>query len=306
MSAFNANPLPPYRYFRYVGPSGSQGWISEIQFTGVHQANPTSTTGVCPVSVAVNTGIPTVGTPTYQYDPSLTAMVTSFTPSTGTAAGSTVVNVQGSLFGTDVSAVSVLIDGAECVVSTVTDSNIECTTSPRPLTSTLSMAITINGEQAAIVPSATFTYIDSWSSLTTWNYTMPVAGDTVVIPVGRTILMDISPPQLFVLIIQGTLIFDPTKDLTLDASYIAIDMGSLVIGTEDEPFLKNATITLHGIAGMDEISILGAKVLGCYMGTVDMHGKPYWPTWTVLGQVHRHLCYLSISTQYFSFLHSTR
>ena len=37
-----------------------------------------------------------------------------------------------------------------------------------------------------------------------------------VIPEGQTVILDVSPPKLLVLLIQGTLVFD-RKNLALDA-----------------------------------------------------------------------------------------
>jgi hypothetical protein len=62
----------------------------------------------------------------------------------------------------------------------------------------------------------------------------------------QTILLDVSPPRLFLILIQGTLIFD-RKNLHLQAVYILVKGGTLQIGTEAEPFEQQATITLYGI-----------------------------------------------------------
>ena len=59
----------------------------------------------------------------------------------------------------------------------------------------------------------------------------------MVIPPGQNILLDVSPPQLYLIIIEGSLTFDDTQDINLDASYIFIRKGSLVVGTEDNPYL---------------------------------------------------------------------
>ena len=66
-----------------------------------------------------------------------------------------------------------------------------------------------------------------------------------VIPADQTVLLDVSPPELLMLLIQGSLVFD-RKNLALDATYMLIQGGSLEVGTESEPFLQQATITLHG------------------------------------------------------------
>jgi hypothetical protein len=64
--------------------------------------------------------------------------------------------------------------------------------------------------------------------------------------VRQTILLDVSPPRLFLILIQGTLIFH-RKDLHLQAVYILVKGGTLQIGTEAEPFEQQATITLYGM-----------------------------------------------------------
>ncbi len=45
-------------------------------------------------------------------------------------------------------------------------------------------------------------------------------------------LLDESPPELLMLLIQGALVFD-RQDLSLDAWYILIQGGSLEIGTRE-------------------------------------------------------------------------
>ena len=66
-----------------------------------------------------------------------------------------------------------------------------------------------------------------------------------MIPDGQTVLMDVSPPELFFLLVEGALVFDRTN-LTLDVWYFLMLGGSLEVGTEAEPFEQFATITLHG------------------------------------------------------------
>ena len=99
---------------------------------------------------------------------------------------------------------------------------------------------------SAASANATYEYIDLWSRDTTWGGgPAPVEGDSVWIQPGQKILYDVSSPRLYMLIIQGEFIFD-RADLTLDANYIFVMGGTFVVGTEDDPFLQRATITLHG------------------------------------------------------------
>ncbi len=43
--------------------------------------------------------------------------------------------------------------------------------------------------------------------------------DTVVIPAGQTVLLDVSPPRLFLVLIEGTLIFD-RRDIHLKVYFL--------------------------------------------------------------------------------------
>ena len=141
---------------------------------------------------------------------------------------------------------------------------------------------------SAASANATYEYIDLWSRSTTWGGgPPPVEGDSIWIQPGQKILYDVSSPRLYMIIVQGEFIFD-RADLTLDANYIFV-MGkgsSFVVGTEDEPFLHQAIITLHGSPVSQEIPMYGSKVLACRHCTLDLHGAPLLDdrTWAYLGQ----------------------
>ena len=71
----------------------------------------------------------------------------------------------------------------------------------------------------------------------------------IVITAGQTILLDTSTPILaFLLIDGGKLMYDREADgLDLQSKYILIiNGGALEIGTEEEPYLNQASITMHG------------------------------------------------------------
>jgi len=74
---------------------------------------------------------------------------------------------------------------------------------------------------------AQFLYIDRWSNFETWGgIRPPVEGETVSIPTGFSILLDVTPPKLGLLVIEGTLIFDD-NDIELHCDYIMIRNGHL-------------------------------------------------------------------------------
>lgn len=112
-----------------------------------------------------------------------------------------------------------------------------------------------------------------WSNVSTWpNGQLPVAGDSVVIPADRTVLLDVSPPALASLRITGALVFDEA-DVSLTAGWIAVQ-GTLRAGTSAAPFQHRATITLTGSADAPSVMGMGNRVLGVVGGTLDLHGEP--------------------------------
>jgi cell migration-inducing and hyaluronan-binding protein len=112
-----------------------------------------------------------------------------------------------------------------------------------------------------------------WSDPTAWpDGVVPAAGAAVTIPADKAMLLDVSPPALASLEIQGALVFD-NQDLAITAGWIAVS-GTLRIGTSGSPFTHNATITLTGAADAPEVMGMGSKFLGVLPGgTLDLHGE---------------------------------
>jgi hypothetical protein len=89
-----------------------------------------------------------------------------------------------------------------------------------------------------------------------------VEGDSVYIPSNFYIVLDVSPPRLAALFVEGTLEFDRTmEEVHLACSYLFVHKGGhLIVGTEADPFPgRSATITLHGDMESSELPIYGAK-----------------------------------------------
>ena len=106
----------------------------------------------------------------------------------------------------------------------------------------------------------TWAYVDLWSSLTTWGGVLenkPLEGDSVVITQGQYIVLDESPPALHLLLVYGGVLefSRDVGDLALNASYIFVFGGKLVVGTEQEPFPNKATIILTGERGSNELPV---------------------------------------------------
>lgn len=103
-----------------------------------------------------------------------------------------------------------------------------------------------------------------WSDPSTWGGAVPVEGAEVVIPAGKDVLLDVTPPALGSLTINGSLTFSPNADLALTSRWIMV-AGTLQIGTESQRRTKKATITLTG-AGDGDFQGMGDKVLGVMAG----------------------------------------
>ena len=82
---------------------------------------------------------------------------------------------------------------------------------------------------------------------------MPVAGDKVTIGRDKDVVLDVSPPALNGLTIDGKLSFANNKDLELTTEWIMLH-GELEIGTEAKPHTRKATITLTDNVKDEDIS----------------------------------------------------
>src|ERR1041384_66112 len=133
-------------------------------------------------------------------------------------------------------------------------------------------------------PSATQT---RWSDPATWpDRKVPAAGDKVTIAKDKNVLLDVSPPPLNGLTIEGKLAFANNADLELTTEWIMLH-GELEIGTEARPHTRKATITLTnnvkdedigGMGGATDRVDRGILLMG---GTLNLHGDRT-NTWTKL------------------------
>lgn len=234
-----------------------------------------------------------------------TPTVEGISPNSGSSLGGDTITISGSGFiPGKPEAHTVTLAGEDCVVTSVSPTTITCTTTKRgEELNDPEVVVSVDGHGEALVPATVaFRYLDRWSSLSTWfaaGGEPPVAGDSVIIPKNQAVLLDVSPPELFLLLVQGTLVFD-RKDLALDANYILIKGGRFEVGTEAEPFTHNAVITLHGDRYESvEIPHAGAKVLAVSnedlghhheggmihfheLGSLEIHGADRMTTWTKL------------------------
>jgi len=121
-----------------------------------------------------------------------------------------------------------------------------------------------------------------WSDPATWpNHKVPVAGDKPTIGRDKEVILDVSPPALLGLSIDGKLTFANDADLELTTEWIMLH-GELAIGSEASPHTRNATITLtNTVKGEDVMAGMGDRGIMISGGTLNLHGDRT-NTWTKL------------------------
>ena len=112
-----------------------------------------------------------------------------------------------------------------------------------------------------------------WSDPATWpNNQVPVAGDKVTIASDQEVLLDVSPPALNGLTINGKLVFADESDLELSSEWILV-FGELQIGTEAQPHQHKATITLTNNVQDEQLMGMGDRGIMLSGGTLNLHGN---------------------------------
>ncbi|WP_338028108.1 G8 domain-containing protein [Croceibacterium selenioxidans] len=102
---------------------------------------------------------------------------------------------------------------------------------------------------------------------------MPAAGEDVIIPRGTEVMLDVSPPELRSLTVQGKLTFADERDLLLTTEWIYVPGGEVQIGTEADPFTHRATITLTDKVKGENINTMGDRGIMLMRGTLNIHGN---------------------------------
>jgi G8 domain/Right handed beta helix region len=111
-----------------------------------------------------------------------------------------------------------------------------------------------------------------WSDPKTWGGSKPVAGSNIIIPAGKTILLDETPPALGELTINGELEFEDGKTIELKTQYIVV-VGALKIGSLQSRFTGKATLTFNGLETVKNFSNMGSRGLFSMGGRIEMFGQ---------------------------------
>ncbi|MBK8396360.1 MAG: right-handed parallel beta-helix repeat-containing protein [Leptospiraceae bacterium] len=121
--------------------------------------------------------------------------------------------------------------------------------------------------------SNSFLRAENWSNPSSWNSgSVPTEGENVIIPSGKYIILDVNPPKLGAMQIDGILEF-AKQDISLTAKNIMIH-GTFQIGSETEKFTHKATITLNDTDTSSNIMDMGTRgivVMG--EGKLELHGE---------------------------------
>ena len=129
---------------------------------------------------------------------------------------------------------------------------------------------------------AAITQTVKWSDASAWpSGKVPAAGEEVTSPRGTEVVLDVSPPALRSVTVQGKLTFADERDLALTTEWIYVPGGEVQIGTEARPFQHNATITLTDNVKGENINTMGDRGIMLLRGTLNLHGTTDH-TWTKL------------------------
>jgi cell migration-inducing and hyaluronan-binding protein len=121
-----------------------------------------------------------------------------------------------------------------------------------------------------------------WSDPAAWpDGKVPSEGDAVTIARGMDVVLDVDPPALRSLTIDGTLRFANDLDIELDTEWIYLRGGALHIGSESGPYTRTATITLTDKVPGENVNTMGDRGIMLMGGTLSLHGDRAH-TWTKL------------------------
>jgi len=124
-----------------------------------------------------------------------------------------------------------------------------------------------------------------WSAAESWpDGRVPVEGDSVRVPAGSRIVLDVSPPRLAALDIQGALVIEggPEAELELQAGWIKV-AGQWRIGSSAAPFLGRLQVTLDGSPDHPGMGMGGNRAIAVMAGgRMEVYGERR-TSWTHLG-----------------------
>jgi G8 domain len=122
-----------------------------------------------------------------------------------------------------------------------------------------------------------------WSDPNTWGGVKPTAGANIIVPFGKTIILDETPPALGGLTINGELSFEDGKTIELKTNYILVS-GALKIGSAQARYSGRATLTFNGNETSVNVSSMGNRGLFSMGGRIEMYGQVPVPVQSVINE----------------------
>jgi len=124
----------------------------------------------------------------------------------------------------------------------------------------------------ALAPTIQATSDGDWQNTATWGGRLPIAGDLVRIPRGRTVNLAGTTPLLSGLHVDGVMNFAQSA-IVLRSRFIVVS-GLLQAGTETTPYQQRAVIELHGTDEAQNVLGMGTKGIAVVSGGVlKLHGE---------------------------------
>jgi hypothetical protein len=222
------------------------------------------------------------------------------------------VEISGLGFSNDQSLISVLLPpNKACAVTTARNTRVACTVQLRGLSSLTNHSFGFAADSIAVVHQTNGAAVDltkttaaprgadlvrgtPWSDAATWvalGLTPPAEDAVVVVPANATLLLDVTPPRLAALVVEGTLfVRDGAEHLRLTCAVIVVrGGGALLVGTSAAPLTKfsirmndtyaprcelgPATCAAWDAAVGSAVTEYGAGSVVVLDGALEMHGR---------------------------------
>lgn len=278
---------PAYNSYRFFGSGVGACKVTEFKLHGVQAIADELSSHECPVQLILGDTSLDATLESVTYSAQNTPKLVSIEPRYGSVLGGTSVTLTGENF--DGNTASVLFDNRVCTVTSITSTQIVCTTDDKPyVPDQPKTQITIEGKGTVATQGLVYRYVSLWSDTETWGGDIPpMEGESIAIPAGQHLLFNIdASPLLNAIIVEGSLIFAPHSDpnhlRTFDAHIIYVHHGYFELGTEDFPYTSKMQITMHGTKYSPTMGIYGSKNIGCRYCLLSMHGLPKTTVWTRL------------------------
>lgn len=283
---------PAYNSYRFYGSTTGSCKVTEFKLHGVEAIADENDSYSCTPTIMIGEEelVTSVALEDISYSATMTPKLTAISPRFGSVLGGTTVTLSGeNLQGSG--STTVAFDDRTCTVQSVSATEIVCITDDKPyVPDTPKTHIEIEGMGLVATQGLIYRYVSLWSESQTWGYDIPpIEGESIAVPTGQHLLVDIDEsPILNAIIVQGSMIFPSHEDSEhlrlFNANFIMIVDGYFEVGTEEFPYTSKLLMTMYATRDSPSFAIYGAKMIGCRFCTLSMCGIPIQTTWTRLSE----------------------